>query len=376
MLSSSPLVMVQAILASTPCLPHIFEGFVTFGGDRAAGVEIVVKAYDQEQDQLVVLDFEPGWLTSSSTQGAFTFGVRADDGDPVTVFSGGIDGQGLLFYIEANPRATDGLVQAATSVTPGLLCDDPGPAVGDLCFKSGERTRVDLSIFGAPTEITVTPSVVAEGQNYTVALPTFTWVDPPGDVRSYEVRILLEEADFADNGLVSRFAPQDGLSQGPHTFEVRAVGESGRKGVIGFLEFFVDTLAPSIPANVERVRAINVTEKFTWERSTYPGFPETGSGVNLYEWEIKRDSDGESVDSGQLLDTACVELCEQAPNVTLTPGGYIFNVLAVDKAANRSASATKEFFEGEPIQIQNLRAVDAIAIDGIDTFNIRTPRFQ
>ena len=122
------------------------------------------------------------------------------------------------------------LVEAATSITPVL-------------FEPGGNTRLDLSIFGPPTNITMEPPTPSNNPR-----PSFTWGPPlTGDVVSYEVRIIPDMVSLRDIGDVTSFTPGTGDFPGPgipdglHTFQIRSVGSGDRKNAIGSLDFLVDT---------------------------------------------------------------------------------------------------------------------------------------
>ena len=92
------------------------------------------------------------------------------------------------------------LVEAATSVTP-------------VIFESAGKTRVNLSIFGAPGNIRCPDC--AELENFSnTSTPSFEWDPPPGNVTSFETRALPEQPLFVDTGNVT-ISSGDPVPDGP-----------------------------------------------------------------------------------------------------------------------------------------------------------------
>ena len=157
------------------------------------------------------------------------------------------------------------LVPAATSVTP-------------VIFESSASTRLDLAIYGAPSNIDIEPDSPSGNPR-----PIFSW-DPPltgditGEIDSFEVRIIPEQQSFTSiPGNLTSFTPgtgdfpNPGLVDGAHTFQVRAVGTGDRKDAIGTLDFFISTAVPVAPVLVfpGAGASINVdTPLFDWDPSS------------------------------------------------------------------------------------------------------------
>ena len=254
------------------------------------------------------------------------------------------------------------LVEAATSVSPVL-------------FENGGLTRVSLSIFGAPSNIRCTDCVKPENFSKT-STPTFQWDPPPGDVLSFETRALPDQPLFADIGNVTILSGV-AVPDGPHTFQVRAVDTGDRKDAIGSLDFFTDTVPPTDPTNLVEQNPGDEgrTRVFTWTRSTDPGFPDTGSGVDLYNIRIRgpQNLDLTAIDSAICVADLCAFTTPE-----LRTGTYTYQVSAVDRATNESGfTPSLQFFAGVRENVQNLQVLDRVGEPAlVDTVNTSAPRFQ
>ena len=145
-----------------------------------------------------------------------------------------------------------GLVQAATSITPVL-------------YKPLTLTNLNLSIFGPPTNIRCKVALdtdCAAPENFSKnPMPTFTWTPPTGDdvtgpVVSFEVRIVPDQAAFTSAGNTTIFTHAIAIPEGPHTFQVRAVGAGDRQDAVGSLDFFITVL----PGDVNGDDVVNTTD--------------------------------------------------------------------------------------------------------------------
>ena len=241
------LLLVQLVTAASqpPAPPHEFAGDVTVGGQPAAdGLEVSVKAFDVVLGQLVPISLTQDSLDQTgrhlTRNGAYGHGpkgsffkVLADNPETLGVREGAKPGELLFFFIVTD--AERGLEAQA------LLVGEDGELSLSIPFGPG-FTVLDLNIFGPPTGLAIAPPSPTDER-----FPTFTWTPPNGDVVSFEVRILPDQQEFKDVGNVTSFTPTttdfpEGVPEGPHTFQVRAVGGVGRKDAIGSLDFLIRTV--------------------------------------------------------------------------------------------------------------------------------------
>ena len=201
-------------------------------------------------------------------------------------------------------------------------------------------------------------------------------------------RLGLEAWDFTDTGFSRRgpsdqrtavvyhqvqTEPDDDLYSGAWGVRLAMIGnnlyafQSDREfGLI--VGRVLEAVPPTAPTNLTReLTGDNVTTKFTWSRSTDPGFIapgnplNTGSGVQLYDVAITRVIDNSVVALAQMADSSCgPNTCEFVPPTRLTAGAYIISVRALDIAGNRSGAAALAFREGNLNVVQNLRVVDPL----------------
>ena len=373
------LLLIQ-VLSAQPQLPQTFHGEVKVGGGLAgSGLEIRVKALDVGLNALVPLDFSPGSVSTTNSSGDYLFFVRADDPGTKDEREGGKSGERLFFFLlTGDGTGNAALVQAATS-----------PAV--LLFAIGGFTNVNLSIFGPPTNIRCevtsgTGCILPE--NFTKApSPIFKWTTPDADnvtgpVISFETRI--DQQAFVNIGNNTTFIG-GAVSDGPHTFRVRAVGTGDRKDAVGALDFFVDTKKPTTPALLKQLTPDTGEQRvrtFSWVRSTDPGFiasgdsANAGSGVDFYRVVVNGPQNFVLT-----LDDSAIA-CPGGFCVFSTPpliaGNYAIKVSAVDRATNRSLFTTRKVFHAGPLgTIQNLNILDLVGEPlPVDPVNTRNPRFQ
>ena len=166
------------------------------------------------------------------------------------------------------------LVEAATFCVDG--CPSPNPA--EVLFEELGNTTLNLAIFGPPLNLADNFPRPSDDP-----IPTFTW-DPPatsdvtGEVISFEVRIIPDQTTFTDIGNVRTFKPVTGdfadpaNPDGPHTFQVRAVGTGDRKDAVASSDFTIITAvppsAPELVAPVDKAILNTSTPFFDWKAST------------------------------------------------------------------------------------------------------------
>ena len=276
------------------------------------------------------------------------------------------------------------LVEAA--VSPTLVTFERG----------GRKAGLKLSIFGSPTDIGINPSSPSNNSR-----PTFTWTSPPADsvtgpVLSFEVRLSPDQLSFTDVGNVTTITPVTEISDGPHTFQVRAVGSGDRKDAIGRLDFIIDTVGPSTPSGLKRTTGPeNETQSVSWNRSSASGTlttesavlgskVTTGSGVDFYKLEIRLTVGDVFAVSGivqhedcGLSTGGCQFVLTTADRLFMVPGNHTFLVHAQDEAGNTSDNATLTFQEGLLDVVQNLQVLDRVGEpDLVNTVNTADPIFQ
>lgn len=131
-------------------------------------------------------------------------------------------------------------------VTTYTVADDDALADGSHTFKVravdqlANKSASGSLDFIVDTTPPTTPSNITKASEDTDNTPNFTWdaaSDATSGVASYQVRI--DSGDFSDIGDVTTFTVANALSDGSHTFEVRAVDQAGNIGSAGSLVFQV-----------------------------------------------------------------------------------------------------------------------------------------
>ena len=257
--------------------------------------------------------------------------------------------------------------------------------IGPVFFESGASTRVNLAIFGAPRNLDEKPDTPSNDPR-----PSFTW-DPPGtsdltgEVIRYEVRIIPGQQQFITGDSLGNpitattFTPDFDVSDGPSTFQVRAVGTGDRKDAIASLDFFIDTEPPGAPNAGQKVNEVTAGAEseriFTWTPAVDPGFPETGSGAAFYIIDIRGPQN--------VLATADeTDICTTGLCTFITPslrtGRYTIKVSAVDKAGNQGPfTPALGFRAGRLDVVQGLAGVDpSTVISNVPFFIVPNPKFQ
>ena len=220
-------------------------------------------------------------------------------------------------------------VKAATSITPVL-------------FEEAGNTSLNLSIFGSPRNIRLSGDSPSTNPR-----PTFTWTAPTGDsvtgpVILYEARILLPGvAPFqVVTGGVTTFTASGDVPDGPHIFQVRAVGTGDRKDAIGSLDFTIITIVPTPPDLLAPTgdAFLNTSNPaFDWQQP-----PTTG---DVLEYQIQVVLTGDDFLTGPFsLDVVVTGGITQF----LTTGGladapYRWRVVAIFGPVSTAASLTRTF---------------------------------
>ena len=211
--------------------------------------------------------------------------------------------------------------------------------------------------------------------------PTFDWSDVV-DASGVTYQLQVTSGGFPDGPFIidtggltqSEFTPSEPLPDDQYLWRVRAEDGAGRLGSLSdIFSVRVDIEPPTTPANLQELTAAEeVVREFTWERSTDPGFPVTGSGVDFYSIAITGPEN--LVLTADDSVTVCpADLCQFA-TPTLPPGIYIISVSAVDRALNESlVSATAEFTAGEAGTVRNPGVVDPVFATTVST---SSPKFR
>ena len=169
------------------------------------------------------------------------------------------------------------------------------------------------------------------------------------------------------------------MPDGPHTFQVRAVGTGEREDASASLAFFVDTVPPTAPNSGDPVREVSTGEEreraFTWTAAIDPGFPDTGSGVDFYVIEI---TGAENLTLTADASTICAGGTCNSTTPTLRTGSYSIRTSAVDAAGNQGPSTPgREFRAGPQGAVQGLAGVDpSIVVNQVPSFIVPNPKFR
>ena len=293
-------------------------------------------------------------------------------------------------------RALDRLGQTGDTILPQFTIDTTKPSVAPTIGVLGgpqigytNKAQPDLEWDTATDNLTATGDlrydvVVAVSDAFTNVIAStdiqaLKWqVNPALGANAYywwRVRSY-DDAGSVEAGLIA--APLVGTTGLLSTELTTSPQDRGNVGNFSTpVQFLVDQVDPEQPGKPARVLKViagstadNFTSKFTWTRSTDPGFisfenqANIGSGVLKYEISIT----GALVKlTTSVLDSACqgnvceLDLSTVLPSgvENLTPGDYTVVVTAVDRAGNTRTAQQLPYFEGPPGAVQNLRVVGA-----------------
>ena len=146
-----------------------------------------------------------------------------------------------------------------------------------------------------------------------------------------------------------------GLSEGPHTFYVKAKDEAGNEDVSPTQRsFMVDTTAPTAKAPTHKFTTLStlatstVPVKLTWSATDNPD----GSGIASYQLQ-------QSINGGAYTDVTLPSATATTISASLAPGTtYSYRVAAKDNAGNLSAWATGPSFKVTAFQESSSAIVD------------------
>jgi hypothetical protein len=282
----------------------------------------------------------PSPTNAASVQWTVTFSESVkgvDAPDFALVPGGGLGGSPAISSVipSVSTLATAFTVTASTGSGSGTLglnlvdndsiVDAAGNKLGGTGAGNGNKTgqvfTIDRTPPAAPTIVLGPIPWPPIGWQSTSAVFSFTG---PSDAASYLCR---KDAD----AFTACVSPKSyaGLTQGSHTFDVKAVDAAGNISLTAASRtFFVDTVAPTKPIFSQTPPDPNstATSTFAWS-STDPGFPTTGSGVAGYLC---------SKENGLFLPCSS----PYTYNVQTTNNGqHQFAVVAVDWAGNISDQA-------------------------------------
>ncbi len=238
-------------------------------------------------------------------------------------------------------------LEIARLVEAASFCatDCPSPNAGEVLFEEGGNTTLNLAIFGPPRNLADNSPRPSNDP-----IPTFTWAPPAtsditGEVISFEVRIIPDQAVFTDIGNVLTFTPVTGDFADPanpdglHTFQVRAVGTGDRKDAAVSRDFTIVTSvipnAPELVAPADKAVLNTKTPFFDWNASS--------GDVNDYRLLV---TSGDIVNGPFELDVVITgDTTEfQVPTGdALADGVYRWRVEARDAALNTASSVTRSF---------------------------------
>ena len=159
--------------------------------------------------------------------------------------------------------------------------------------------------------------------------PSFSWTaasDATTGIASYKARF--DSATFSDIGKVTGYSATNSLSDGSHTFQVKAVDVVGNEGAAASLNFIIDTTPPTdVSPGTAVTPTSNNKPTFTW-----PASVDAGSGIDRYE--VKMDS-GTWSNVGNIT--------SYTPASSLSDGSHTINLRAVDKAGNVGNAQSANF---------------------------------
>ncbi len=285
---------VQAV----PQPPHRFRGDAFVGGAAAPDNATVTAAIAG-----ATFPYTPTAKTSAGRYGDDLplFKVPADDPD-TSLKEGGVDGDTIHFYIE-------------------------GVAAGTYTFTAGGSTELALSISALPT--LVKPTGINRTTPDNDNTPTFTWSTVTGAV-SYEVRI--DTTAFSNIGNVTTYTFAT-ITDGTHTFEVRAIDFTGNPGPSSDLYSFTIDATPPV------VTIIPLTPDPTTDNTPTLSGAATDATTTIASVAYRVDSG--SWTAATSVDGAFDEASEgyTFTTSTLADGSHTVEVRATDAAGNVTALA-------------------------------------
>ena len=140
----------------------------------------------------------------------------------------------------------------------------------------------------------------------------------------------IDDGAWSDIPLGVTYTWETALEDGDYTLSLRAVDAAGNPGAVATLDFIIDSVAPTAPANVVITSGgSDTTPTFTWDAAT-----DAASGIESYEVRIG---------TGAFANAGDVTTYTVADADALAVGSYIFEVRSIDAAGNRSTATSYSF---------------------------------
>jgi phosphodiesterase/alkaline phosphatase D-like protein len=276
-------------------------------------------------------------VVAPSTPANISQDTLASDSTPTFTWDASTDAcSGLAFY---QVRLDSDSFDDIGNVTTFTVADDDSLPDGSHTFEVravdnvGNVSQAGSLSFNIDSTPPTTPTNVAKTDSDRDATPTFTWdaaTDATSGLQRYQVSV--DSGGFANIGTDTTYTMEDGtpLSDGSHTFQVRAVDRAGNAGEAASLAFTVDTTPPSTPDNIARTSPDgDSTPTFTWDAAT-----DATSGVAAYQVRM---------DSGDFLDVADNLTFTVDDADALSGGDHVFQVRTIDNAGNISEPGSLSF---------------------------------
>lgn len=312
-------------------------------------------AFECKLDDGEFADCESPYTTGTLTNGAHTFSVRAVDvvgNADATSASHNFSVDTVAPTVSISGGATDPTNATPITVTITFSEVVSGLSAGEIVVGNGSRGALasdddqTYSIDISPSidgEVTVnvpadvatdaagnsnTAAASAYSVTYdssapdtaittptngglTTAQPAFSFGSADGTAR---FECALDDGDYA--GCASPFTPESPLSEGEHSFSVRATDAAGNTDTTpASVTFTVDTTAPDVSLD-----------------TTPPSLTNDATPTFAFS-----STDGEATFECKLDDGEYVTCASPHTTGTLTDGAYTFSVRAVDPAGNRSS---------------------------------------
>jgi hypothetical protein len=180
-----------------------------------------------------------------------------------------------------------------------------------------------------------TPSGISRTTPENDITPTFSWnaaTDDGSGIDYYLVNI--DGGEWANVGDVTTYALDTALSDGSHTFKVKAVDKAGNEGDEGSSTFTCDTTAPTI-SNIAASGMTTSRVTITWTTNE--------SATSQVEYGVTTSYGSSSVLDSSLVTTHTVNLTRLTASTT-----YHYGVKSKDVANNEAISGDNSFTTPAP----------------------------
>ena len=196
------------------------------------------------------------------------------------------------------------------------------------CPKSETQTQ-DTTDTTAPTA----PTNLIKASPGNDNTPTFTWSaasDADSGVAYYLGRI--DSESFVDIGSVTTYTALDALSEGDHTFAVKAVDNSGNQGTAAILNFLC-TSPDTAPPTMSSISVSGITTS-----SAIVAWTTSENATSQVEYGTTVSYGSSSVLDSSLVTTHSVNLAGLTAGTT-----YHYRVKSVDSSSNQATSGDNTF---------------------------------